>query len=87
MSFPALHTEGKKGKISANLGLDLLRHHNLDLGVFGPLRFLQPLFAKLAKSHISFQFFVRVYVLGWYTYFETPQVLFSLCLQENSENL
>ena len=28
-------------------------------------------FTKLAKSHISAQFFVRVYVLGRYTYFET----------------
>ena len=46
------------------------------------LRSLQPLFTKLAKSHISAQFFVRVYVSGWYTYFETPQVLFSFCFRE-----
>ena len=37
------------------------------------------IFTKLAKSHISAQFFVRVFVLGWYTYFETEQVLFFLC--------
>ena len=42
----------------------------------------QPLFMKLAKSHISAQFFVRVYVLGWYTCFETPQVLFFFCFRE-----
>ena len=46
------------------------------------LRSLQPLFTKLAKSHISAQFFIRVFVLGWYTYSETTQVLFSLCFQE-----
>ena len=40
------------------------------------------LFTKLAKSHISAQFFVRVFVLGWYTYFESAQVLFSLCFRE-----
>ena len=39
---------------------------------------LQPLFTKLTKSHISTQFFVEVFVLGWYTYFETAEVLFSL---------
>ena len=46
---------------------------------------------KLAKSHISAQFFVRVFVLGWYTYFETAQVLFSIFFPrkggQNSENL
>ena len=42
----------------------------------------QPPFTKLAKSHISAQFFVRVFVLGWYTYFETAQVLLSLCFRE-----
>ena len=46
------------------------------------LRSLQPLFTKLAKSHISAQFLVRMFVLGWYTYFETAQVLFSLCFRE-----
>ena len=46
------------------------------------LRSLQPLFRKLAKSHISAQFFVREYVLWGHTYFETPQVLFSLCFRE-----
>ena len=46
------------------------------------LRSLQPLFMKLAKSHISAQFLVRVYVLGWYTYFETPQVLFSIVFEK-----
>ena len=46
------------------------------------LRSLQPLFMKLAKSHISSQFFVRVFVLGWYTYFKTAQVLFSLSFRE-----
>ena len=46
-------------------------------------RSLQPLFTKsIAKSHISAQFFVRVFVLGWYTYFETWQILFSLCFRE-----
>ena len=39
-------------------------------------------FTKLSKSHISAQFFVRVFVLGWHTYFETAQVLFSLCFRE-----
>ena len=29
------------------------------------LKVLQPLFTKLAKFHISAQFFVRVYVSGW----------------------
>ena len=38
-----------------------------------PLRSLQPLFTKLAKSHISAQFFVRVFVLGWYIYFVSEQ--------------
>ena len=46
------------------------------------LRSLQPLFTKLAKSHISAQSFLRVFVSGWYTYFETVQVLFSLCFRE-----
>ena len=46
------------------------------------LRSLQLFFKKLAKSHISAQFFVRVFVLGWYTYFETAQDLFSLCFRE-----
>ena len=32
----------------------------------------------LVKSHIPAEFFVRVFVLGWYTYSETAQVLFSL---------
>ena len=32
----------------------------------------------LTKSHISTQCFVRVFVLGWYTYFQIAQVLFSL---------
>ena len=39
-------------------------------------------FTKLAKSHVSAQFFVRVFVSGWYTYFETAQDLFSLCFRE-----
>ena len=39
-------------------------------------------FSKLAKSHIPAQFFVRVFVLGWYIYFETAQVFFSLCFRE-----
>ena len=39
-------------------------------------------FYEISKSHISAQFFVREYVLGWYTYFETAQVLFSLCFRE-----
>ena len=47
------------------------------------LRSLEPLFKKIAKSHLSAQFFVRVFVLGWYTYFETAQVLFYLCFREN----
>ena len=57
------------------------------------LRSLQPLFTKLAKSQISAQFFVRMYVQGLYTYFESAQVLFSLYFREkgggclNSENL
>ena len=38
-------------------------------------------FTKLAKSHISAQFLVIVCVLEWYTYFETAQVLFSLCFR------
>ena len=46
------------------------------------LRSLQPLFTKSAKPHISAQFFARMCVLGWYTYFETAQVLFSLCFRE-----
>ena len=46
------------------------------------LRSLQPFFTKLAKSHISAQLFVRVCVLGWCTYFETSQVLFSICFRE-----
>ena len=52
-------------------------------------RSLQPLFTKLAKSHISAQFFVGMFVLGWYTYFETAQVLFPLPGKRgrNSENL
>ena len=37
-------------------------------------------FSKLAKS--QFEFFVRVYVLECYTYLETAQSLFSLCLRE-----
>ena len=41
------------------------------------LRSLQPLFTKLTKSHISAQYFVKVFVLGWYTYFESAQVLWS----------
>ena len=54
--------------------------YKTDLGAH--LRSLQPLFTKLAKTHISAQFLVMVYVLGWCTYFETQQVLFSLCFQE-----
>ena len=50
--------------------------------VFFQLRSLQSLFTKLAKSHISAEFFVRVYVLRWYTYFETAQVLFLICFRE-----
>ena len=46
------------------------------------LKSLQLLFTKLAKSRISAQFFVEVFVSGWYTYFETVQVLFSLCFRE-----
>ena len=45
-------------------------------------RSLQSLLSQLAKSHISAQFFDRLYVLGWYTYFETAQVWFSLCFRE-----
>ena len=48
-------------------------------------------FTKSAKCQISAQFFIRMYVLGWYTYFEASQVLFSLCFREkggqNSDNL
>ena len=51
------------------------------------LRSLQPLSMKLAKSHISAEFFVRVYVLGWYTYFETPQVLFSFVSEKRGSKL
>ena len=50
--------------------------------VFFSFNVTPPLFTKLAKSHISAQLFVRVFVLGWYTYFETAQVLFSLCFRE-----
>ena len=46
------------------------------------LRLLRSLFTKLAKSHISAQFFVRVYALGWYTYFETSQVLLFFFVSE-----
>ena len=48
---------------------------------------LQPIFTKLAKSHISAQFFVIVYVLGWYTYVKTPQVLFSFCFRDKGSKL
>ena len=51
--------------------------------VISTLRSCQPLFTKLAEYHISAQFFVTVFVLGWYKYFETAQVLFSLCFREN----
>ena len=46
------------------------------------LRSLQPFFTKLEKSHTSAHFFVRVFVSEWYKYFETTQVLFSLCFRE-----
>ena len=46
------------------------------------LRSLQPLFTKVVKSHVFAQFFVRVFVSGWYTYIETAQVLFSLYFRE-----
>ena len=39
-------------------------------------------FYEIIKISQSAQFFVRVFVLGWYTYFETAQVFFSLCFQE-----
>ena len=55
------------------------------------LRSLQLLFAKIAKSHLSAQFSLEVFVLGWYTYFEAPQVLFSPLFPrkggQHSENL
>ena len=38
------------------------------------VRSLEPLFTKLAKSHISAQFFLIVFVSGWYTYFDIAQV-------------
>ena len=46
------------------------------------LRSFQPFVTKLAKSHISAQFSIRMFVLGWYTYFETVEVLPSLCFRE-----
>ena len=53
--------------------LQLVKADFLLVGVeIDDLRSLQPLFTKLAKAHISAQFFV--FVLGWYTYFETAQV-------------
>ena len=78
-----------KRKLTPNYASSVARYYNYSLEfffeftnvcfVFICLRSLQPLFMKLAKSNISAQFFV--YVLGWYTYFETSQVLFSLCFQ------
>ena len=40
------------------------------------------LFTKLARSQVFAQFFVRVFVLGWYTYFETAQISFFLRFRE-----
>ena len=46
------------------------------------LKVTPALFTKLAKSHVSAQFFVRVFILGWYTYFETAQISFFLRFRE-----
>ena len=51
------------------------------------LRALQRHFTKLAKSHLSAQFLVRVFVLGWYIYFETAQVLVSFVSEKRGSKL
>ena len=62
--------------------LNLSNKLNLWKRCIWPLRSPQPLFTKFAKFHISARFFVRVFVLGWYTYFETAQAFSSLCFRE-----
>ena len=59
----------------------------VELIKFCLLRSLEPIFKKIAKSHLSAQFFIRVFVLGWYTYFEAAQVLFSFCFREKRSKL
>ena len=58
--------------------------------IMHPLSSLQPVFTKIAKLQLPAQFFVRIYVLGWYTYFEAAQLLFAFCFREkgahNSDN-
>ena len=56
--------------------------YEIHILLLGSLKVTRTTFFQLAKSHISAQFFVTVFVLGWYTYFETGQVLFSLCFLE-----
>ena len=51
------------------------------------LRSLQPLFTKLAKSHISAQFFIRVYVFGVVHMFrDRPSFVYRLFPRKGGQN-